>query len=47
LRSLFEAPTIRLLASEIEQRIIARLESMSEEEVLRLLAENATSELVN
>ena len=47
LRSLFEAPTIRLLAAEVEQRIIARLESMSEEEVLRLLGENATSGLVN
>ena len=47
LRSLFEAPTIRLLAAEIEQRIIARLESMSEEEVLRLLGENATPGLVN
>lgn len=47
LRSLFEAPTIRLLAAEIEQRIIARLESMSEEEVLRLLGENATPGPVN
>ena len=47
LRSLFEAPTIRMLAAEIEQRIIARLEAMSEEEVLRLLAENAGPEFVN
>jgi amino acid adenylation domain-containing protein len=47
LRSLFEAPTIRMLAAEIEQRIIVRLETMSEEEVLRLLAENAEPGLVN
>lgn len=47
LRSLFEAPTIRMLAAEIEQRIIARLEAMSEEEVLRLLAENAEPGLIN
>jgi amino acid adenylation domain-containing protein len=46
LRSLFEAPTIRMLAAEIEQRIIARVEAMSEEEVLRLLAENAEPGLI-
>ncbi len=39
LRSLFEAPTVRLLAEEIEQRILAKLEAMSDEEVLRLLGE--------
>lgn len=38
LRTLFNAPTVRLLATEIEQLIIARLESMSEDEVQRLLA---------
>jgi len=37
LRSLFGAPTIRLLSSEIEQQIIATLETMSDEEALRLL----------
>ena len=47
LRSLFEAPTIRMLAAEIEQRIMARLEAMSDEEVQRLLAENAGPELAN
>ncbi|HEY6285710.1 MAG TPA: non-ribosomal peptide synthetase [Ktedonobacteraceae bacterium] len=37
LRTIFEAPTVRLLSAEIEQRIVARLEAMSDEEVLRLL----------
>ena len=37
LRSLFEAPTVRLLAEEIEQLIIAKIEMMSDEEALRLL----------
>ncbi len=37
LRSIFEAPTIRQLAVEIEQRIVAELEAMSNEEVQRLL----------
>ena len=41
LRSLFESPTIRLLAEEIEQRLIAKLESMSEEEILQLLVKPA------
>jgi hypothetical protein len=36
-----------MLAAEIEQRIMARLEAMSDEEILRLLAENAGPELVN
>ena len=35
--SLFASPTIRSLASEIEQHIIAQLETMSEAEALRLL----------
>jgi acyl carrier protein len=37
LRTIFNAPTVRLLAAEIEKRIVARLEAMSDEEVLRLL----------
>ena len=37
LRTLFETPTIRLLSTEIERRIVARLEMMSDDEVLRLL----------
>jgi len=37
LRSLFEAPTVRQLAAEIEQHIVAELETMSNEEVQRLL----------
>ena len=37
LRTIFNAPTVRLLSAEIEQRIVARLEAMSDEEVLRLL----------
>ena len=38
LRSLFDAPTIGELSSEIERLIIARIESMSEDEAQRLLA---------
>lgn len=38
LRALFEAPTIRLLAAKVERQIIERLETMSDEEALRLLA---------
>ncbi len=37
LRTLFEGPTIRQLSVKIEQRILAKLESMSEEEALQLL----------
>ena len=38
LRALFESPTIAELSSEIENLIIARVENMSEEEALQLLA---------
>lgn len=38
LRKLFEAPTIEQLSLEIEQLVMARVEAMSEDEVLRLLA---------
>jgi amino acid adenylation domain-containing protein len=38
LRALFEAPTIAELSSEVERLIIAKVESMSEEEAERLLA---------
>jgi hypothetical protein len=37
--TLFEAPTIRQLSIEIEQGILARIESMSEEEAVRMLAQ--------
>jgi amino acid adenylation domain-containing protein len=37
LRTIFEAPTVRQLSAEIEQRIVARLNAMSDEEVLSLL----------
>jgi acyl carrier protein len=37
LRTLFDAPTIRQLANEVERLVIARLERMSDEEVLQLL----------
>jgi len=37
LHTLFEKPTIRQLAAEIELQLIAKVETMSEEEVLRLL----------
>jgi amino acid adenylation domain-containing protein len=43
LRTLFEAPTVRQLAAEIEQRILAKLESMSEEEALQLLGQEYNS----
>jgi len=38
LRTLFDAPTIEELAMEVERLLMARVEAMSEEEVLRLLA---------
>ena len=38
LRSLFDAPTIAELAVEIERLLLAKVEAMSEDEVLRLLA---------
>jgi amino acid adenylation domain-containing protein len=37
LHTLFDAPTVRELSSEIEQLIIANLEALSDDEVLRLL----------
>lgn len=37
LRSLFDAPTVRLLSAEIERLTLARIEAMSDEEVLQLL----------
>ncbi len=37
LRSLFEAPTVRLLSAEIERLIIAKIEKMSDEEAVSLL----------
>jgi len=37
LRSLFDAPTVCLLAAEIERLVLARLEAMSDEEALQLL----------
>jgi amino acid adenylation domain-containing protein len=39
LRSLFEAPTVAALANLVEQKLIELVESLSEEEVLRRLAE--------
>ena len=38
LRTLFDAPTIEQLALEVEQLVMARVEAMSEEEVMRLLS---------
>jgi acyl carrier protein len=37
LRTLFGAPTVRQLSAEIEKSIVARLETMSEEEARHLL----------
>ena len=42
LRSLFNAPTVRLLSAEIERLIIARLETMSDEEARNLLEQGHT-----
>lgn len=39
LLTLFEAPTVRQLAVAVEQQILARLETMSDDEVARLLGE--------
>ena len=39
LRQLFEAPSIRQLATEIESLILAKVEAMSDEEALSLLAQ--------
>jgi amino acid adenylation domain-containing protein len=41
LRDIFEAPTVAGLSAEIERRILARLDSMSEEQAARLLALDA------
>jgi amino acid adenylation domain-containing protein len=41
LRALFERPTVRQLADEIERRIVAKVRFMSEDEVLRLLGDGA------
>ncbi len=41
LLTLFEAPTIRQLSAEIEQLVLARLETLSEEEIRQLLAEQS------
>jgi len=40
LRTLFESPTIRQLADEVERLLIARLELMSDEEALLLLSQH-------
>lgn len=40
LRSLFEAPTVRLLAAEIERHLFAKVEAMSDDEVQALLAQS-------
>ncbi len=40
LRALFDAPTIRLLSAEIEELILARVQAMSSDEVLRLLGQS-------
>jgi acyl carrier protein len=41
LRTLFEKPTVRQLAGEIERRVAARVESMTDDEVLQLLGAQA------
>ena len=39
LRTLFDTPTVRQLSTEIERLILAKVQAMSDEEVLRLLAQ--------
>ena len=39
LRTLFDTPTVRQLSAEIEYLILAKVEAMSDQEVLRLLAQ--------
>jgi acyl carrier protein len=39
--TLFEVPTIQQLAAEIEQMILVQLQSLSDEEVMRLLQEES------
>ena len=46
LLTLFEAPTIRQLAAEIERLVLARLETLSEEEIQQLLAEQSEERVV-
>lgn len=41
LRSLFESPTVRQLAAEVETLIVAKLAAMSDEDVLRLLEQGS------
>ena len=43
LPSLFEAPSVAMLSAEIETRLLAKLEAMSEEEAQRLLDLNASA----
>lgn len=38
LRSLFNAPTVRMLADEVERLVLAKIESLSEDEIRQLLA---------
>jgi amino acid adenylation domain-containing protein len=42
LRRLFEAPTVHQLATEIERLIMAKVEAMSDDEILRLLEHEQT-----
>ncbi|HEV2655389.1 MAG TPA: non-ribosomal peptide synthetase, partial [Ktedonobacteraceae bacterium] len=39
LRTLFEAPTVRQLSAEIERLILARVEAMSDDEILQMLGQ--------
>jgi acyl carrier protein len=39
LRSVFESPTVALLAQQVENLIMTRLETMSEDEIQRALAQ--------
>ena len=43
LRSLFEAPTVVELAIEVERLLVAKLDSMSEEEAKRMLSAPAST----
>lgn len=43
LRTLFEAPTVRQLSAKIERLILAKIEAMSDDEVLQRLKQGTTS----
>ena len=41
LRALFDAPTVRLLSAQVEDLVLARVQSLSDDEALRLLEQES------